>query len=451
MRISQKVSNISTIHETIEQLLPEFLKHPECVSAQKDGESPVASSGPVVYAGSVENLATPETVDNMGAKGAQTSAIPSNSEPAPLERKKSKRLGMKPQKGHLGANNPNAFRLWKSDPTSPETRSWLLADQRILHYSIHNNDELKLVNIHDAEYVNVSLPPSSIVHQIKCGYETRVSDMKGFLIASGSLLNRQVDYNKTKHAIYHPRFGTLLDLKKRIWDYDSHADDVLVLKELSLERDIRIRLVDFDTIFALPVLLSMTGKDLESIIEAQICERNLVLNPKGTFELFEPKNEKWIEKDKPISYYEDETIIITNLVFKMRYLDVTVKIQKQKSVFKLDKDSTAASLNQAASLKAVTIGGHEYGLYTLAGELLKPEELIWAAAKDNMDDDYFTRRQISQKIILKSICCGDASASIDVCFDYSMNRIIPIVARRLGVRDTDISSVSIDGQKKGTG
>jgi hypothetical protein len=65
------------------------------------------------------------------------------------------------------------------------------------------------------------------------------------------------------------------------------------------------------------------------------------------------------------------------------------------------------------------------------------------------DQDYYIHRQISQKLILNSSHCGDCTASIEVCFGYTMAKIIPIVARRLGILDTDISKVNIDDHELG--
>lgn len=134
----------------------------------------------------------------------------------------------------------------------------------------------------------------------------------------------------------------------------------------------------------------------------------------------------------------------------MHFQSIVVQHKKERFSFLIDENTSASMLIESVGLNGLTSCEDKYGLFTLAGELLKPNDLIWTIVKDFMVGDYFLYRMISQRVQVKSNLCPDGLAKIDLCFDQPLLNIIPIISRRFGVNDCDIAHVFIENEDLGT-
>lgn len=82
-------------------------------------------------------------------------------------------------------HNPQHFKLWKIDRSSPGSRVWLENDRKIRIYGLSRGDELMLSNIEESETLMVTIPPATILHNFEYGINIAVGDVQAILTESG--------------------------------------------------------------------------------------------------------------------------------------------------------------------------------------------------------------------------------------------------------------------------
>lgn len=318
--------------------------------------------------------------------------------------------------------------FWKYDQINSYSRVWLSNKRKLRSYGLVQGDELSLAHIDDREECNLIFTGSLDPIQFDYGINMKISDAIMVFMSEGYITPT------LKYAIYHSRYGIWLDDAKKFCDYTILKEDFLQIKELSLERIIKINLVEFDGVqFGVKIIPSMTGRDLCCMLANNITQKKLEMNSRGYYSLYNTKTSVWIEDDRAISFYDEKTTLVSSLDYKIRYQVIFIQFGKDLHPYFTEAATTASMLFDTFSSAGFCNNDQPCGLYNMAGELLKGSELIWSLFKDFASDDYLIYKMQPQKLLFKCSISEDSASKIDVRFDIPVSQLLPLISRKFGV------------------